>query len=50
MAPIIHIARSVRRPTMERIFLSKGNYREETAQVRNAEWLPRENALVDMRW
>lgn len=27
-----------------------GNYREETVQVRNAEWLPRENALVDMRW
>jgi hypothetical protein len=31
-------------------FPFQGNYREETAQVRNAEWLPRENALVDMRW
>ncbi|GEM_PF-7106193 len=32
------------------VFPFQGNYREETAQVRNAEWLPRENALVDMRW
>lgn len=28
----------------------EGYYREETAHVRNAEWLPRANALVDMRW
>lgn len=34
----------------EGFFPFKGNYREETAQVRSAEWLPRENALVDMRW
>ncbi len=31
-------------------FPAGGSYREETARVKNTDWLPRENALVDMRW
>lgn len=31
-------------------FPAGGYYREETARVKNTDWLPRENALVDMRW
>ncbi|MEA5114718.1 MAG: flagellar hook-length control protein FliK [Geobacteraceae bacterium] len=49
-----HSSRQERQPAQQQTngtaFPFDGYYLEETAQVRHTDWLPRENALVDMRW